>query len=122
MSKALIWIGATTATIAIAAIVWAYGAGRNASDEVELTPAAYEMAWKGTLKAYCGQFQAAYGPYEHINSKKQVDAACDCFADNMFEAHRDVRPERVDEFIKQLDIKPKAKAVYRKCGQSAGLN
>src|SRR5215475_9998873 len=73
----------------------------------------YEKTVKTKLLASCGDTVAPYAKAE-VNTQLQLEAACQCFTDAMFERFRDVPPGALDDLAEQEETKRTAALVFKK--------
>lgn len=81
----------------------------------------YEKAVKKKLSTHCGEAMARLASQEG-NTPAQLDAACGCFADGMFERLRDVPPGQLDRVAEEEATARAAEAIFNRCVNQAGLN
>jgi hypothetical protein len=81
----------------------------------------YEKTVKKKLLARCGETIEQYAQSD-VNTGAQLDAACQCFTDAMFEKLRDVPPGELDTVAEQEDTKRSAAVLFKNCANQSGLN
>jgi hypothetical protein len=81
----------------------------------------YERTVKKKLLAHCGEAVEPYGRSD-MNTQAQLDAACQCFTNAMFEKFRDVPPGALDATAEQEDTKRAAVTIFKTCASQSGLN
>ena len=81
----------------------------------------YEKTVKKKLLVNCEKMMEQYAKAES-NPQTQLNAACQCFTDGMFEKFRDVPPGQVNIVAGQDETQQSALAIFKNCTSQAGLN
>src|SRR5215470_7116882 len=74
----------------------------------------YEKTVKTKLLARCGEATEQYAKTGD-NTDAQLTAACQCFADAMFEKFRNVPPGELDTVADQEDTQRSAATLFKNC-------
>jgi hypothetical protein len=82
----------------------------------------YEKTVKGTLSRLCRKNMEEYLKSDEANADSQLDAACKCFTDEMFEKFRNVPPGDLSALTEQDATQRSAEVIFKKCGNQSGLN
>ena len=81
----------------------------------------YEKTVKTKLSFVCARtLKQQVSPDEA--TEDQLDAACKCFVDEMFERFRYVPPGDLDAMAEEHETQRTARATLQKCANQAGLN
>ncbi|HEV8391100.1 MAG TPA: hypothetical protein VGQ35_14715 [Dongiaceae bacterium] len=82
----------------------------------------YEKTVKAKLLRLCTKNMKEFAGSDATNTEEQLDAACHCFTDDMFEQFRHVPPGDLDAMALQSETQRNAEAIFRKCVNQSGLN
>ena len=82
----------------------------------------YERAMKDKLFAFCTDTAQRSLEIGEVNTQAQVDSACKCFSNDMFEKLRNVPPDELDAMLQKTETSKSAENIAKKCGYQAGLN
>jgi hypothetical protein len=82
----------------------------------------YEQAVKKKLSSHCRDAIARVAGSDEANTEAQIEGACTCFTDQMFERFRDVPPGQLDTVAEEEETARAAESIFNKCVNQAGLN
>jgi len=77
---------------------------------------------KAKLSRLCTRNMKRFLESDETDTEDQLNVACKCFTDDMFEQFRDVPPGDLDTTAEQSETQRHAEAIFKKCINQSGLN
>ena len=94
----------------------------HVAEEGSFSAKIYERTIERQLLAACNALAKEKQPADDVNTPAQYEAACKCFANDMFEKVRSVPPDELESHFEKEATKASMQNIVKKCGYAAGLN
>jgi hypothetical protein len=82
----------------------------------------YERTVKAKLSRLCMKNMRPSVKAADTGLEQQLEAACKCFTDDMFEKFRHVPPGNLDAMAEQKETRQSARAIFTKCANRSGVS
>ena len=82
----------------------------------------YEKTVKAKLSRLCMKNMRPFGKADEATLEEQLEAACKCFTDDMFEKFRYVPPGDLDAMAGQKETQASAQAIFTRCASQSGVS
>jgi hypothetical protein len=82
----------------------------------------YEKTVKAKLSRLCLKNMRPFVKAADADLEEQLEAACTCFTDDMFEKFRNVPPGDLDAMAGQKDTQQSAQAIFTRCANQPGAS
>ena len=81
----------------------------------------YEKTVKAKLSRLCMKNMRPFMKGDGARLEEQLEAACKCFTDDMFEKFRYVPPGNLDAMAEQKETQQSAQAIFSRCANQSGV-
>ncbi|HJT15270.1 MAG TPA: hypothetical protein VJ790_21785 [Dongiaceae bacterium] len=82
----------------------------------------YEKTVKAKLSRLCMKNMRPFVKADEATLEGQLETACKCFTDDMFEKFRHVAPGDLDAMAGQKETQASAQAIFTRCANQSGVS